>query len=64
VPVCGVKGSRKLHVLAQFVKVTATPTEKTSSSLQDDEVKVEVVLTNDISTSTTVWTRARIVQRV
>jgi hypothetical protein len=53
VPVCGVKGSRKLHILAQFVKVTAT-TEKTSSSLQDDEVKVEVVLTNDISTSTTV----------
>jgi hypothetical protein len=49
-----VKGSRKLHVLAQFVKVTAAPIEKTSSSLQDDEVKVKVVLTNDISASATV----------
>jgi hypothetical protein len=57
-----VKGSRKLRLLAQFVKATATPTEKTSSSLQDDEVKV--VLTNDIFTSATVGTGARIAQRV
>jgi hypothetical protein len=54
VPVSGANGSRKFYVLAQFVKVTATPTEKKSSSLQDDEVKVKVVLTNDIFTSATV----------
>lgn len=66
VPVCGVKGSTKLRLLAQFVKATATPTETTSNSLQDDEVKVKVkvVLANDIFTSATVGTRARIAQRV
>jgi hypothetical protein len=52
-PCLCVKGSSKLHVLAQFVKATATPTEKTWSPLQDDEVKVKVVLTNDIFTSAT-----------
>jgi hypothetical protein len=35
-----VKGSRKLHVLSLSVKAKATPTAKTSSFLQDDEVKV------------------------
>jgi hypothetical protein len=61
-PCLCVKGSSKLHVLARFVKATATPTEKTWSPLQDDEVKFKVVLTNDFFTSATLLTRAKIVR--